>query len=305
MYRLPNFFIIGVAKSGTTSLYHYLKQHPEIYMSSIKEPKFFLSSIDEFPHNGPGDVEIDKGIIKTWREYLKLFSGASVEKRIGEASCGYLYYYEHVAPLIKRTSSEVKIIALLRNPIERAFSAYCHLVRDGRETLSFEEAIEIEEERKKNNYEFIWFYKDLGFYYSGIKAYLNTFGEESIKVCLYDDFKHNPLGVIKDIFRFLEVGESFVPDVSIKYNVSQIPKNKFFQEFLSDYNHPLKKPFRTVLLNTIGKENTKKLVNYFKNMNLIKMGIKPKTRRYLVELYRDNIVMLQNLIKRDLSDWLK
>lgn len=147
--HVPNFFIVGAAKSGTTSLYHYLKQHPEIYMSPVKEPKYFLASINKFPHNGPGDIEVDKKIIRTWDEYLKLFSNASVEKCIGEASCGYLYYCELVAPSIKRISPEAKIIIVLRNPVERAFSAYCYLFREGRETLSFEEALKIEEERKK------------------------------------------------------------------------------------------------------------------------------------------------------------
>jgi hypothetical protein len=141
-------------------------------MSPIKDPKYFMASINEFPHRGPGDIKIDKAIIRTWNDYLNLFSGASVEKRIGEASCGYLYYYEHVAPLIKRNGPEAKIIAILRKPVERAYSAYSHLVRDGRETLSFEEAIEIEEERKKRNYEFIWFYKDLGFIIVGLKLIL-------------------------------------------------------------------------------------------------------------------------------------
>lgn len=303
MHRLPNFFIVGAAKSGTTSLYHYLKQHPEIYMSPIKEPKYFSSSINKFPHRGPNDIEVDKTVIKSWGDYLGLFGSASVEKRLGDASADYLYFYEHVAPLIKRTSPEAKIIAILRNPIERAFSAYCHLVKEGRETLSFEEAIEIEEERKKKNYEFIWFYKDVGLYYSQVEAYLNAFGEKNVKIYLYDDFKQNPLGVTKDVFKFLEVDESFVPDIAIKHNILEVAKNKSLQEFLLDYDHPLKRPLRSVLLSIIGRENTERSVNYFKNKNLMKM--KPKTRRYLAELYRDDILILQNLVKRDLSGWLE
>lgn len=302
-YHVPNFFIVGAAKSGTTSLYHYLKQHPEIYMSPIKEPKYFSSSINRFPHRGPSDIEVDKTVIKSRGDYLRLFSSASVEKWLGDASADYLYFYEHVAPLIKRTSPEAKIIAILRNPIERAFSAYCHLVKEGRETLSFEEAIGVEEERKRKNYEFIWFYKGVGFYYSQVEAYLNAFGEKNLKIYLYDDFKQNPYKIIKDIFRFLEVDESFVPDINIKHNVSEVAKNKSLQEFLLGYDHPLKKLFRPVLLGTIGKENTERLVNYFKNKNLMKM--KPKTRRYLAEIYREDILMLQNLVKRDLSDWLE
>ncbi|MBI2487107.1 MAG: sulfotransferase [Deltaproteobacteria bacterium] len=305
MERFPNFFIVGAAKSGTTSLYHYLNQHPEIYMSPLKEPKYFSSSVVRFPHSGPGDIEVDKRVIKTWNNYVELFSSVSGEKRIGEASPDNLYFYEHVAPLIKQTNPGAKIIIILRNPTERAFSAYTHLVKYGRETLSFEEALEIEEQRKKDNYEFIWFYKDVGFYYSQVKRYLNTFGEKNIRVYLYDDFIKNPSGLIRDIYEFLEVNANCFPDMSTKHNVSLIPKNRLLQNFLSEYDHTLKKVFRPLFLNTIGKENTEGLVNLFKNKNLKRESIMPKTKRYLIKLYRDDILGLKDLIKRDLSNWLE
>ncbi len=305
MKNLPNFFVVGAAKSGTTSLFHYLKQHPEIYMSSLKEPKYFSSSVVRFPHRGPGDMEVDKRVTRTWHGYLELFNGVSGEKRIGEASADYLYFYEHVAPLIKETTPGAKIIIVLRNPTERAFSAYSHLVKDGRETLSFEEALEVEEQRKRDNYEFIWFYKEVGFYYSPVKTYLDAFGKENVRIYLYDDFMKHPFVLIEDICKFMDVGTNFVPDMSTKHNVALIPRIRSIQNFLLDYNHTFKKAFRPLFLNTIGQENTEVLINYFKNKNLRKQKIDPETRKYLIELYRDDILMLEKLIKRDLSSWLK
>jgi hypothetical protein len=301
--KLPNFFIVGAAKSGTTSLYNYLIQHPDIYLSPLKEPKYLSSSANKFPHKGPGDIYVDNMVIKTWDEYLQLFAGVRNEKCIGEASADYLYFYKCVIPLIKIINAEAKIIIILRNPIERAFSAYKHLVRDGREMLSFEKALDIEEQRKKENYEFIWFYKDVGFYYNQVKAYLEAFGITRVRVYLFDDFSKKPFDIINDIFKFLEVNKDFIPDMSPKYNVSEVPRIKFLQRFLMNYNHPIKKLSRPILLKTIGKENTERLVNYFKKKN--KKIINPKTREYLAQLYRDDILKLQDLIKRDLSKWLK
>ncbi len=305
MKRLPNFFIVGAAKSGTTSLYHYLKQHPEIYMSPVKEPKFFTAPVVRFPHNGPGDVEIDKRVIKTRSGYFELFTAASEEKCFGEASADYLYFHEHVARSIKLTNPRAKIIIMLRNPAERAFSAYSHLKKDGRETLSFENALEVEEQRKNDNYEFIWLYKDVGFYYPQVKTYLDVFGKESVRIYLYDDFTKNPIMVFKNICEFLRIDRNFVPDIAIKHNVSLIPKNLRFRDFLSAYHHPLKKILRPFLLNAIGKENTELIVTYLKSKNLKRQTIKPETKQYLIKLYRDNILKLSDLIKRDISNWLE
>lgn len=305
MKRLPNFFIVGAAKSGTTSLYHYLSQHPQIYMSPLKEPKYFSSSVVRFPHSGPGDLEVDERVIKKWQDYLELFGGASGEKCIGEASPDYLYFHEHVAKSIREANPKAKIMMVLRNPAERAFSAYSHLLKDCRETLSFEGALEIEEQRKGANYEFIWFYKDVGFYYAQVKTYLEVFGKDNVRAYLYDDFTKNPFVLVHDACKFLGIEINFGPDMSAKHNASLVPKRKGVYNFLSDYDHPLKKVFRPLLLKSLGKESTEVIVNYFKRKNLKRESMNPKVRRYLIELYREDILKLQDLISKDLTSWLE
>jgi hypothetical protein len=303
MSKLPNFLIAGAAKAGTTSLYYYLNEHPEIYMSPIKEPKFITSNFIKSPFKGIGDEKVEKNIIKNWDSYLELFSGVKEEKAIGEASVDNLYYYEQSIFYIKKFLGDVKIIIILRNPIERAFSSYLHLVRDNREFLTFEEALEQEEIRKKENWEFIWHYKSVGFYYNQVKAYLENFS--NVKIYLYDDFKENPLKVVQDIYRFLGVDDSFVPkNIKIQFNVSGIPKNKLLQRFLTKPNMLKKaiKPFVKVL---IPKGTRQKIINKLINNNLEKSQMKPEAREYLKDIYREDILKLQELIKRDLSHWLK
>ena len=300
--KLPNFLIVGAAKSGTTSLYYYLKQHPEIYMSPVKEPKFITSQFLTFPFKGIGDEKVEQNIIRSFREYCNLFRDVKNEKMIGEASADNLYYYEKAIDYIQKYLRKLKIIIIIRNPIDRAFSSFLHLKREYREFLDFEEAIKKEKNRKENNWEFIWFYTDVGFYYHQVKAYLDNFTQ--VKIYLYGDLKKDTLSLVKDMYGFLGVDTSFVPDVSIRYNVSGIPKNKFIHKFLKEPNilKTIVKPAAKFL---IPKDRRREVIERIKMKNLQKPQMKPETREYLKNLYREDILKLQDLIKRDLSSWLE
>ena len=134
----PNFFIVGAGKSGTSSLYEYLKQHPQIFMSEFKEPLFFVPP-----------SEVKDHLYKSKENYLALFDKVDKEIAIGESSTPYLFYRES-AKRIKNEIPEVKIIILLRNPVELAFSMYLHEIRTGAERLSFKNAIKVEKKRKND-----------------------------------------------------------------------------------------------------------------------------------------------------------
>lgn len=298
----PNFFLVGAAKSGTTAVHVYLIQHPEIYMSYLKEPKYLSITANRFPHNGPGDKKVDDGIIKSRDEYLNLFKETVNEKVIGESSADYLYFHNSVIPLIKTMSPDAKILIMLRNPVDRAYSAYRHMLMDEREKLSFEKALKSEDSRRKQNYEFIWYYKDVGFYYEQVRHYIESFGRGYVKVVLYEDFVVDPINIMKEIYRFLEVDEGFIPNTTVRYNVGPTVRNESFEEFLVKYDNPVKKVLRPILLNTIGKRYTESLVNYFIYKNTF--NIKPKTRKRLIEIYRNDTLRLEELLDKDLSNWL-
>lgn len=302
--KLPNFLIVGAAKSGTTSLNYYLKQHPQVYMSPIKEPKFFTAQFLKFPLNGIGDDKVEKRMIKTFDEYKKLFKWVTPERKaIGEASVDNLYYHKRTINYIKRYLGEPKIVILLRNPVDRAFSAYKHLVRDGRETASFEEGLQMEVKRMRNNWEFIWFYKDVGFYYEQVKDYLENFRQ--VKIFLTEDLEKEPLRTVKETYKFLEVDTSFVPNVNVKYNVSGVPKSKLFSFILKRANTlgSMLEP----MVNTLFPKKGIKVVSWIEKVrskNLEKPRMKSETKEYLKGLYKDDILKLQELINRDLSNWL-
>lgn len=298
---MPNFLIIGAAKAGTTALYYYLKQHPQIYMSPVKETNFFALEGEKLDFRGPGDREaINSFSITDLESYLLQFQGVSNEIAIGEASP--LYLYSPKAPeRIKFYIPNAKLIAILRNPVERAYASFLHLIRDGREFFTdFAQALQEEKARIQNNWEHIWHYEQMGFYYTQLKRYYDIFRHSQIKVYLYEDFKTRPVSVLQDIFRFLGVDDTFSPDMYIRPNVSGIPKNKVMHTFLTKPN-----PIKTILKPFFPARLRQRIVTSLKNRNLVKPELSPEIRKQLLQVYREDIMKLQDLIQRDLSKWLE
>lgn len=301
--RLPNFLIVGAAKSGTTSLYYYLKQHPEIYLPENKEPRFFVSAVfGNLNRKDPRFREIYESItVFTFEEYKKLFSQCRDERAIGEASVQYLYYHSLAIPEIKRYLGDIKILIILRNPVDRAHSAFMHLCKDQVESLSFEQGLEIEDQRKRENWSMLYYYKDLGFYFKQVQSYMENF--EHVKICMYEDLKDDPIKLVKDVCSFLGVDTGYSPEVRRRYNISGIPKNKFIQNFLSQPNS-LKRAIKPFINLFISEEKLADFVHYIAGKNLERRTMNHETRKYLRAEYREDILKLQDLIKKDLSGWL-
>jgi hypothetical protein len=298
---MPNFLIIGAGKSGTTSLYHYLRQHPEIYMSPVKEPKFFAVEGKKLDFRGPNDDEhMNRKSITDVDAYRALFGGVTDEKAIGEASPLYLYSPE-AAGRIKHYLPEVKLIAILRNPVDRAFSSYLHCIRDRGEPLDdFAQALQEEERRIENGWGPIWHYKNVGFYSAQLERYFDTFRRDQIKIFLYDDLKGDPTGVLRSIFSFLEVGDTRLPDLSVKHNISGVPRSRLVHELLNKPN-PIKSAFRPLL-----PAKLRKRLNFnLTGRNLVRPQLSPEVRKQLIDVYSEDILKVQGLIDRDLSRWLE
>ncbi len=299
---MPNFLIIGAAKSGTTSLYYYLKQHPQIYASPVKEPSFFAFEGEEPTLCGPDNqrAPVIRGLTTNLKTYQSLFDGVSSETAVGEASTWHLYSPK--APeRIHHYIPDVKLIAILRHPVERAYSGFLHRVRDGLEPISdFAQALQAEENRIQNNWGLIWRYTHTGFYYAQLKRYFDLFDPGQIKVCLYRDYRSNPVNFCKDIFRFLDIDDTFVPDTSIKFNVSGVPKSKKLHSFLAGRNL-----IKDVLKPLLPFKWRKRIVIGLQSSNLVKPPLSPQVRQQLAEVYREDISKLQDLIRQDLSEWLE
>ncbi|MCE2661872.1 MAG: sulfotransferase [Microcystis sp. M53603_WE2] len=298
---LPNFLIIGAAKAGTTSLYDWLNQHPQIYMTPIKETNFFAFEGEKisYPKGSISEGYLD-GFKTSFESYMEQFQGVTNEIAIGEASPSYLYHAK-AAARIKYYCPDVKLIAILRDPVERAYSQFLHHAREGFENcLDFSAALREEDNRILNKWWWGYFYVDGGFYYTQLQRYFEKFDSSKIKVYLYEDLRSNRYDLIKDIFQFLEVDDNFIPDTSTKYNVTGIPKNKFLHELLSKQNF-LKTSVKAIMPQGLRR----KLAMNLKNANLVKPEFSLEIRKQLIEIYREDILKLQNLIQRDISSWLQ
>lgn len=300
---MPNFIIIGSAKAGTTSVYHYLSQHPQIYMSPLKETEFFIRVGGELEINGPRANEaLNKGV-GNLEDYRTLFRGVSNEIAIGEATPGYLYH-SWVPKTIKHYIPDAKLIVLLRDPVERAYAHFWHNVRKGKgETLDFAQAIQNEEARMREDWGIGFYYVNRGFYYPQLKRFFEVFESERIKVCLFEELINNPTNTVQDIFRFLGVNDTFIPpNISEKYLAFSMTKNKSLHRFLKGSN-----PIKSILKPFIPRELRKSIVTTLNKQNVTrdKPPLPSEIRRELMEGYREDILKLQGLINKDLSEWLR
>ena len=285
-----DFFIVGAPKAGTTSLYYYLNEHPEIEMSTQKETDFFSDSAIQKQGLYYGENRIN-----TLEKYHNLFP-TTQEKKYGEASVSYLFY-EDVPEKIKAYNSKGKIIIMLRNLVDRAFSHYLMDYRLGLISSTLEEVIECKSYNKKSKL-FYQQYIELGLYFKQVKRYLEIFGSENIHIILYQDFKNDIEVVMKKVYHFLEVDSKFEPKVEKKYNTFSIPKNNFIRIVYSFVG------LRKFLKFVIPENLVKRMKNtFFKKDEKPELSL--KLRKKMNELFLHDINLLEDLLSKDLSIWKK
>lgn len=269
-------------------------------MSPVKEPKYFTAISEKLDFNGPGDKRVIQDTVTTENAYLDLFKGAGEGQLLGEASTIYL----SSLGTAERMAAEVphaRLIAVLRHPADRAFSAFMHLRRDGYETLeSFEDALDAESERIRQGYYYHWHLRSRGYYGRYLATYYDHFPREQIKVILYEDFAASPGIVLADIFRFLGVDDSFMPDTSARHNQSGIPHSRSVQKFLTG-SHPVKEWLKNFVPERLGH----RVISMMQPSLVSRPGMSPRIRARLTEDYCEDIIQLQELIRMDLSHWLE
>lgn len=202
--KWPNLFIVGAAKSGTTSLYHYLRQHPDVFMPSYKEPHFF-SQVKPKP-----ELEVFLKHISSETDYLELFEKTSA-KIIGEASTSYLWDKE-TPQRIKGVAPDAKIIIMLRQPVERAFSHYLNNVREAYEKRDFHQAILEDLQATQKGWGISSLYVDLGYYCEQVERYLKVFGK-NVHVIFFEEFTKDIPVHVEQVFKFLEIDPSYASKV--------------------------------------------------------------------------------------------
>lgn len=300
----PHFLILGTQKAGTTSLHNYLGQHPSIFMCPVKESNFFAlegRSVTDFA--GPGDQRALSGskyvtTITDWDEYTSLFDQAPPEAtHFGEA-CPLYLYHPQAAERIKHYLPDVHLFAILRNPVDRAYSGYLMMKRAGREPApTFREAIEREEQRKEKPWEFSWYYKDVGMYAEQLSRYYERFDAEQITIYLFSEFAESPFAVTQDICTTLGLTKySF--STSVRRNTSGVDRSSIISALLADGSW-----LRKVASALIPASIRKTLYHRIEAANRKKPRLSDADRAYVDSHFEPMISRLESLIERDLSHW--
>jgi sulfotransferase family protein len=296
---LPNFFVVGAPKSGTTSLYHYLDQHPAIYMSPVKEPAYFAGDLFDrkrtlgIDESDPAEMrayvdgpmtERRNGVVRDWELYQKLFKNVTHETAIGEASGTYLASTGAPAA-IRQSIPHARIVMILRDPVERLFSQHAEAAARGQARPEFLQWVQEQQGQGA-----IW----IGFYGRHVTRYLDSFPAGQLHIVLYEDYAARPLSILRSLFEFLEVDPEFVVDVSRRHNVTWQPR--FIG--LAAPGGTWRARVREVL--------PQRLATGLRNITHRRpRSIGRDERRSVLEFYEADIRQLQKLLKLDLSGWLR
>lgn len=296
------FLFVGVPKAGTTSIYHYLSQDNRINIP-MKETFFFISDI--FKNN---TLEYPKqrdhsGIIFNESDYFDLYKNTESSKINGEIGTAYLYYHKIAIPKIKKYyGDDIKICIVLRNPVKRTVSAYKHFTKDLHESYSLSEALEQEEKRKKENWDFMWHYKEVSMYAKSVKEYLENFS--NVKIMFFEDLKKQPDDFMQSLYNFLDIPYNREFVLSKISNPSGTPKLKFIQKAITHENM-FKKLFRPVFRLFFSESKREKIRKTVKNKNLkqTKTEQDEKTIKYLETLYKKDIEELEKILNKKIELW--
>jgi len=265
----PNFFVIGAAKSGTTSLHHYLGQHPDVFVSLAKEPRFFAFHPEPaWEMAGPRDAEwlrTSKEFVVEEDAYRAMFAGAC-ERARGESSVVYLDT-PVAAERIAARVPDARIIALLRDPADRAWSQYLQNRRYGLEPYTLRAALAVEEERIAAGWAWRYLYRSRSLYHRNLQPWLRHFPPERILVLLTEDLADNPRSTLARAFAFLGVDPAVRVDTRVRHNQTRHRRGRL--------RRPPHRP------------------------------LDPALRREMIEDFRDDVLALQDLLGRDLSRWLR
>jgi hypothetical protein len=294
-YSDPEFRIdfigIGVAKSGSTWLADKLRLHPKIFIPKEKSVYYFNRVINKFS----GDPNRNFGKPLEW--YHSFFSDAKPGQIIGEITPKYLIE-ENCAPEIKRYNPDVKILATLRNPVQRAYSEYLFRVQTGLSRLpSFEKALE--------DFPVLM---ETGLYYRHLRRYFDLFPGRNLRVMFYEDLKMDPEGFYREVLEFLGA-ETILPEgLLTKTNVTMEARSRRVARLMSSadlfvQHRPSLRFIRSFIDNAGIRKISKAVSRMNKRAILEKPRLSPETEKRLIAYFRDDIEKLEKLLGKDLSVW--
>ena len=288
----PNFFIVGAAKAGTTSLYYYLEEIPGVYMSKVKEPYYFSPNYIQLY---PGETVTDK------EEYLRLFENASSYTAVGEASPSYLWDPDS-PKLIHQAVPTARIIMMLRDPVERAYSHYLMDVKFGAhdKQSSFYQDLMRSHKSQEKTFDKLRLHVEFGMYYEQLKRYFDEFGRQQVKVIIYEEFIQHPEQTVNDVLAFLGINYTMTA-IRKQHNPYSVARSPFSIWVFSFFRWLRARGIKTSKLTALLPFSlTWSLEEKFLFKRAQKPKMEPEASQFLQEIYHDNVLRLESLLGRSL-----
>jgi len=310
LITIPNFFLVGAGKAGTTSLYHYLRQHPAIYMSPVKEPCYFADEIRAknigraFLENlerqtrrhpellGAGPIKPLAWIAQDWEDYLRLFRDARGQPAIGEATASYLWS-STAAANIRRAIPHAKIIMMLRDPAERALSQYLHQLAAGYTRETFRRHLDRCLRDPHRELSIYYPFLEAGLYAAQVKRFLDLFPPQQVRIYWFEEAWRDPKLLLENLFTFLGVDPGLPIDTSRKYLERGAPRFPRAHHYLKRLAAPLRAAIPASLHSRLRRAAFAPAPS-----------LTPADRQFLIDYYREDIHRLSQLLSRDLTPWL-
>lgn len=294
-----DFILIGAQKSGTTAVASYLSQHPELAIRSDREPSFFAFPNKSPDYVGPGDELANINFIHDLGAYTQFLNSSGYGRLRGENSVVYLYLPQ-CAINIQRMAPQARIIVILRDPVDRAYSSYMHLRRDGRETeLDFARALELEPSRRKANWETLWHYREVGNYADQLQRYFDTFPQEQLLIVRYEELRDDMSKVLARVCEFLSVDATYQFDTSYRMNQSGLPRWQALNDFL-ERSSSIKSVFKRLVPRRVGQ----RLKAALQRQNLRPgNSMSPDIRQQLRRDFRPQVESLEQLLQMKFKSW--
>jgi hypothetical protein len=298
----PNFFIVGAPKCGTTALYTYLAQHPDVFMSTNKEPRFFARDLDT------GSERDGEVFVRDLESYLALFAEANGAMRIGEATALYLFSRD-AARNIRAFCPDAKIIVMLRNPVDVMYGLHGErLYNENEDIEDFQEALQAAEERRLGrrlphggSVPSLLQYREVVRFSEQLERYFEQVGRENVHVIVFEDFVRDTEACYREVLAFLGLSDSFVPSFKV-VNPSKKLRSRTLAQLMRRPPLALRSLVRAVLPPKLRLALTQS-VRDLNTKRGARPPLDPELRRSLLREYREEIERLGRLIGRDLSHW--
>lgn len=302
---VPTFLVAGAGRSGTTGLVEGLRTHPDVFITAPKEPHYFALHGLEPDFRAPGDAATINRVAVTDRAaYLSLFGAANGRAVMGDGSVSTLYYHRRSIPEILAVNPEMRVVAILRDPVERAFSAYQYMRARGFEPEEkFLDAVAREGDRIQANWHHLWHYVQMGRYAEAVEDFFDRMPSGQFAVWFYDELEADYGRTVAQVLRFIGAPEANREGVGVpRVNVSGTPRSRTAHRLIWAATR------NEVIRSQVKRLTSYRLREFIRRQALRRGEVDQKTRAALEPQFRDDIASLARLLEerhpRPLPRWL-